>query len=229
MQQSTHREATMNDTTPKAIISEMKADAQRGPLAKPLLIARAIAITAAIAGAIPTGVNLYHSWAHGIPYSEVSHRLSQYDLWVKNFECKIEYRALNTQGGTRVDVGSCPKNGDIAIKISTPNGRAAYEWIAFENLAKSTAASLLHMVVTPAYAEEPAKKSAAPAIQLAQAAGGGNGMQVVCQSLQSKAMIIRIVNEGGKCYRENFSPFVGKVEKREEVPCNTQCPTPGKA
>ena len=112
----------MSDLTPQAIISHMKDDARNGPLAKPLMIARIIAITAAVAGAVPTAVNFYHSWAHGIPYNEVSHRLSQYDLWVKNFECKIDYRALTTQAGTRVDVGSCPKSGDIAIKVSAANG-----------------------------------------------------------------------------------------------------------
>ena len=219
----------MTDTTPKAVISELRADATRGPLATPLLIARVIAIAAAVGGAIPTGMNLYHSWAHGIPYSQVSHRLTQYDLWVKNIECKIEYRALNTQGGTRVDVGSCPKNGDIAIKVSAPNGRATYEWIAFEQLAKSTAASLLELIVTPAHAEEPQRRTTPPSLQLAQATGSSTGMQVVCQSLQTKSMIVRIVNEGGKCFRENFSPFVGKVEKREEVPCNTQCPPAAKS
>ena len=44
----------------------------------PLL--RVIAIGVPVAGAIPTGVNLYHSFKHGIPYAQVSHRLEQYDF-----------------------------------------------------------------------------------------------------------------------------------------------------
>ena len=86
----------MSDHPAKQILSVMAEDSKRGPLARPLLIARAIAICAAVAGAVPTAINFYHSWAHGIPYSQVAHRLSQYDLWVKNFDCQVDYRALNT-------------------------------------------------------------------------------------------------------------------------------------
>ena len=110
-----------------------------GPLSKTFLFARIAAIGVAIAGAIPTATTLYQSFAHGIPYTEVSHRLAQYDLWVKNFECKIDYRALNTGQGTRVDVGACPKSGDIAIKVSAQNGKATYEWIPFQKLQKASA------------------------------------------------------------------------------------------
>ena len=223
----------MTDHPAKAVYSAMSEDAKKGPLARPLLIARIIAISAAIGGAIPTGMNVYQSWKHDIPYTQVSHRLGQYDLWVKNFECKIDYKAISTAQGTKVDVGACPKSGDIAIKLTASNGKAAYEWIAAEQLQKSTmaaASSLLSLIITPAVAEElPPKAGAAPAasparnLQFSQ-----SSIQVVCQSMQSKAQIIRIVNEGGKCFRESFSPFVGKVDKREEVPCNTACPAPAK-
>ena len=212
----------------QTVISTMQEDAKHGPLAHPLLIARVIAITAAVAGSIPTATNLYHSWVHGIPYNEVSHRLSQYDLWVKNFECKIDYRSLTTAQGTKLDAGACPKSGDVALKVTTPAGGSAYEWIAFDQLQRASqkSASVWSLLVSEATAAEgaPAATSGtdalpAPRTQLAQA-----GIQVVCQTLQSKSQIIRIVNEGGKCYRETISPFHGKVEKRDEVPCNTTCP-----
>ncbi len=222
----------MSDVNPKAIYATMKADEKSGPLAKPLLIARAIAIVAAVGGAIPTGVNLYHSWAHGIPYTQVSHRLAQYDLWMKNLDCKVDYRALNVSQGTRVDVGACTKSGDIAIKVSAPGGKSTYEWIAFEKLQTTgKSASLMNLIISEAQAETAPAKPLPPLLpsdlKLAQAAPpppAPGGMQVVCQALASKSSIIRVVNEGGKCFRENFSPFQGKVEKREEVPCNTQCP-----
>ena len=228
----------MTDHPAKAVLSAMSEDAMRGPLARPLLIARIVAISAAIAGAVPTAMNVYQSWKHGIPYSQVSHRLGQYDLWVKNFECKIEYKANSTAQGTRVDVGACPKSGDIAIKLTAANGKAAYEWIGAEQLQKSTAAeasSLLWLVVSPALAGEPSSLSHSPALPTAGGAPALRSLQlsqssieVVCQTMQPKAQIVRIVNEGGKCYRETFSPFVGKVEKREEVPCTTACPAPAK-
>jgi hypothetical protein len=218
-----------------------------GPLSKTFLFARVAAIGAAIAGAFPTGMNLYQSWTHGIPYTEVSHRLSQHELWIKNFDCKIDYRALNTGQGTRVDVGACPKSGDIAIKISAQNGKAAYEWIPFGKLQKASASLWpLDLIVATAHAQQPSTTpspspsaapaavpppsvGAAPAGRTAQAAGG---MQVVCEALPSKTQLIRIVNDAGKCFRETIAPYQGKVEKREEVPCNTTCApaaAPGKS
>jgi hypothetical protein len=229
--------------TPKAIYKAMNEDAKTGPLAKPLMLARVIAITTAMVGAIPTVTTLYQSWSHGVPYSEVSHRVAQYDLWEKNFECKIEYRTLNTGQGARIDVGACPKSGDVALKITAPNGKSAYEWIAYDKLHKASVVSgLMSYIVSSAEAAEPiarpASTAAIPAatpatapVQIAQAAAPGGtaaGMQVVCQAKADKSKIVRIVNEGGKCFRENFSPYQGTVDKREEVPCNTQC-TAGKS
>lgn len=222
----------MTDHPAKAVLTAMSEDAKRGPLARPLLLARIIAISAAVAGAIPTGMNFYQSWMHGIPYSQVSHRLAQSDLWGKNFECKIDYNVISTGAGTKVDVGACPKSGDILVRVTAATGKAAYEWIPAERLQQAgmaAAAGVMSLFVSPAVADElPAKilprASAAPRrIELAQAS-----LQVVCQSMQGKSQIIRIVNEGGKCYRETFSPIVGRVEKREEVPCNTACPAPAK-
>ena len=229
----------------QVVYATMQDDAKKGPLARPLLLARIIAITVAVGGSIPTATNLYHSWVHGIPYSEVSHRLSQYDLWVKNFECKIDYRSLTTAQGTKLDAGACPKSGDVALKVTTPSGGAAYEWIAFEKLQKAgqKSAGLWSLLVTEAMAAEGPQgegsaaarltgetpgaadgKAVMPRTQLAQSQIAQAGIQVLCQTLQSKSQIIRIVNEGGKCYRETFSPFNGRVEKRDEVACNSTCP-----
>ena len=217
----------MSDINPKAVYSAYREDQKQGPLHRPLFLARALAITVAVIGAIPTCYNLYQSWAHGIPYNQVSHRLEQYDLWVKNIDCKIDYRQVGAGQGTKVDVGACPKSGDIALKITSENGKAAYEWIAFDQLQKSTqAATLFSLFVSPALAGDPSQSSA-PLLRLAQSAPAGTGMQVTCQVIPAPGKIVRIVSEGGKCYRENISALQGRMEKREEVPCNTTC-QPGK-
>jgi hypothetical protein len=226
----------MSDMTPKAVYQAYKDDQKEGPLARPLFLARMLAIAVAVLGAIPTGYNFYMSYMHGIPYSQVSHRLEQYELLVKNFDCKIDYRSVTTAGqGTRVDVGACPKSGDIQLKVTTPSGKAAYEWIAFHQLEQATkSASWLSLIATEALADEAPKglqtgqnmqtvvKSTGGVVQFAQSSGGGS-LQVVCQAMPEKGKVIRIVNEGGKCYRENVNAFQGKVEKREEVQCNTPC------
>jgi hypothetical protein len=183
-----------------------------------LPLVRAGVLAVSVAAAIPTAHNLYYSFAHGIPYKEVPHRLAQYDLWMKNLDCRIEYRQIATAGGTKVDVGACPTSRDIAIKVSGEGGHATYEWIAFDQLQKPQATSLLGLVVPAAYAED-----AKPA----PAAGGAfkvadNGLQVVCQS-KSGNTIVRVIQEGGKCYREVVSLFRGTIEKRAEVPCSTTC------
>lgn len=189
-------------------------------------LARAVAIAVPVIGAMPTAYNVYQSYQHGIPYNEVSYRLAQHDLWVKNFDCKIDYRALTTSHGTRVDVGACNRTGDISIKITAQGGQASYEWLAFEKLRQpAKAAAMTGWVIGTAEAQEASRSGAAApggTFRLAQAT-----MEVICQTMPDKSKIVRIVKEAGKCYREHFSPFQGRVEKREEVPCNTQC-APGK-
>ncbi|MEZ5856939.1 MAG: hypothetical protein R3D67_20190 [Hyphomicrobiaceae bacterium] len=239
----------MSELDPKAVYLTLKEDSKQGPLARPLLVARVIAIAMAVGGAVPTAMTLYQSWVHGIPYSEVSHRLKQYDMWVKNFDCKVDYRALTTAQGTRVDAGACGRTGDVAIKVTAPGGKAAYEWIAFAQLQKSgqAAASVWQVLGSSAFAAEPpapregarlvedqgtsgGRIGAGPAavasgrVQIAQATQAApSGMKVLCQAMPSKAMIVRVVQEGAKCYRERVSVFKGSLQKREEVPCTTQC------
>jgi hypothetical protein len=214
----------MSELSPKAVYATMQEDARRGPLAKTLLAARVIAIAAAVGGAIPTAMTLYQSYAHGIPYKEVSHRLEQYEIWVRNFECKIDYRALSTAQGTRVDAGACGKTGDVAIKVTAPNGKAAYEWIAFNKLQKAGQASIWDLMAATAHAETPA--SGAP-VRLAQAApaapGAPSGMRVICEAMPTKGTVVRVVQEGAKCFRERVAVFRGSLEKREEVACNVPC------
>jgi len=187
-----------------------------GPLKRYLPILKMAALVVTILGAIPTAITVYHAWQYKIPFSQVSHRLAQYDLWVRNLDCTIDYKALLTGGGTKVDVGACPKTGDIAIKISAEDGKSTYEWIAYNQLQKpgeQPPATFIDMLIGAARADGTSGR-----LRLAQ-----GGMEVMCQSLISKQALVRVVKEGGKCYRETLSPVRGSVDKREEVPCETKC------
>lgn len=187
-------------------------------------LVRAAVFGVSVLAAIPTAHNLFYSYMHGIPYAQVPHRLAQYDLWMKNLDCKVEYRQILTQSGTKVDVGACPSSKDIAIKLTTQAGSSSYEWIAFNDLQKPVVTSaLLGLFVTPAMAEgSPATAQppapAAPAVKVAQA-----GMQVMCQVKGAGDKLIRIVQDGGKCFRETLNIMKGSLEKREEVACTTKC------
>lgn len=175
-----------------------------------------LALVVTIVGAVPTAITAYHAYTFKVPFSQVPQRLAQYDLWVKNIDCQIEYKALATAEGTRVDVGACPKTGDIALKLSSPDGKAAYQWIAYNELQKPGEApqstGILDLLISSARADEAVPKP----FKLAQ------GMEVVCQAIKGNS-VVRVVKEGGKCFKEIFSPIKGAVEKRDEVACSTPC------
>src|SRR5262249_40973498 len=157
-------------------------------------------------------------WQYKVPFSQVSHRLAQYEIWERNIDCKVDYKALSTAEGTRVDVGVCPKTRDIAFKVSAPDGKATYEWIAYNQLrkpGKQPTAGVIDLLIGVANAEDahaPVAQGARGPV-MAQAA-----MEVLCQSLVSKQKLVRLVREDGKCYRETLSPVRGSVDQREEVP-----------
>ena len=183
-------------------------------------------LAVSVAAAIPTAKNLYVSWKTGVPFERVNHSIAQYELWTRNVDCKPDYQKLSTVGGIRVDVGACPKTGDIAFQIKGPDGKATNEWIAFDQLTKpaSPSASLFNLIVTPAVAEtiskpqpQPQPRPADGSFRVAQ-----TGMVVMCQA-KVDDKIVRIIKDGGKCFRETISPFTGSTDKREEVPCDTQC------
>jgi hypothetical protein len=48
------------------------------------------------------------------------------------------------------------------------------------------------------------------------------GMEVLCQARRGDK-VVRIVKDGGKCYRETVSPMKGGIDKSEEVSCDTRC------
>jgi hypothetical protein len=187
---------------------------------------KAAVLAVSVAAAIPTASNLYYSWKTGIPFAQVPHRLAQYDLWMKNLECKIDYRAISTANNSKVDVGACSKTGDIAIKVSSSTGHATTEWIPLDRLKPAMQAmNFMDLLISSAHAEtvtSPAAKAPmAGTVQLAQA-GGTTAMEVMCEARKGDK-ISRVVKDGGKCFRETWSPMKGSMDKREEVVCTTKC------
>jgi hypothetical protein len=181
---------------------------------------KTIALVVTIFGAIPTAITAYNAWRFKVPFTEVSHRLAQYEILMRNLDCKIAYRAISVSEGTKVDVGVCNETRDISLKVSAPGRKPTYEWIAYNELPKpgeEPPSGIIDLLIGVARAE-----AASDPVQVAQA-----DMEVVCQSLISSQQLVRVVREGGKCFRETMSPVRGTVDTREEVPCNTQCPGKG--
>lgn len=191
-------------------------DHNLGPMNRFVPFLKTAALVVTIVGAIPTAMTAYHAWQYKVPFSQVSHRLAQYEIWERNIDCQIDYKALSTAQGTKVDAGACASTGDISLKVSTTDGKATYEWIAYNQLQKPGEAppsGFLDLLIGSAHADTAEPKS----IRTAQA------LEVVCQQLNSKTELIRVVKEAGKCFRETVSPMRGSVDKREEVPCETKC------
>lgn len=187
------------------------------PVNRTLSLIKLLVLAVSVAAAIPTARNLYFAWKNDVPFDQVDHRLAQAALLEKNFDCKIDYRALTTQGNARVEVGSCTKTGDISIRVRSPGGQVNYEWIAFDQLPKpvSKTAGLLDFIVARAFADEALRSGGS--FEVAQDA------TVLCQA-KAGDNIIRVVQSGGQCTRETVSIFRGSVEKSVSVPCDKACP-----
>ena len=188
-----------------------------------LRIVQLAVLVVSVGAAIPTARNLYVSWADGVPFQDVPHRLAQYDLWMKNLDCKVQYRVLSTANGAKVHAGACSKTGDIAIKVIGDGGRTAYEWIAFDHLQKpgsTQTASLAPFLIASANAGGSGSLGALAAESSAKPVQGE--MEVVCEA-QKGRKIVRIVKEGDKCIRETISPMKGGIEKTDEVACDAAC------
>lgn len=196
-----------------------KLDNPTHPVNRTLTLIKLLVLAVSVAAAVPTARNLYFSWKNGVPFDQVDHRLAQAALLEKNFDCKISYRAISMQGDARIEVGSCPKTGDISIRVKAPSGQVNYEWIAFEQLPKPRAAqsaSAMNWLVASAIAGE-VKPLPEGSFQVAQ------DIAVLCQS-KDGGNIIRVVKSGNQCVRETVSIFRGAVEKSETVPCDSACP-----
>lgn len=194
------------------------SDGPHSPAARVVSLLKTTALVVTIVGAVPTAITAYHAWQYKVPFTQVSHRLAQYEIWERNIDCQIEYKALSTSQGTKVDAGACTSTGDISLKISTPDGKATYEWIAYNQLQKPgepPPSGIIDLLIGAARADV-----LAPAAGVTKVA---EGLEVICQSLVSKTQLVRVVRENGKCYREILSPMRGAVDSREEVPCETTC------
>jgi len=186
-------------------------------------------IIVSVLGAIPTAVTLYHSVTTGIPYSEVPHRLAQQEMWTALGGCvpNIDFKALTTRS-TRVDVGACPDTGDILFRVATPQQGATYEWFPIANLQRTAGTGgtggLWDWLVANAKASErnfDGDTRRNVGVMMAQASG--TGIKVKCQAMGPKQSMIRVVDEGGTCFKETMSLLTGAVTSRDPVACDAKC------
>ncbi|MCH9764385.1 MAG: hypothetical protein K0U34_00115, partial [Alphaproteobacteria bacterium] len=118
-------------------------------------------------------------------------------------------------------VATCAKTRDISLMITAEGRDPAYEWIAFDSLRKpGEKYSFFGHIIPPVNATELEHGTRGALFRLAQAE---TTITVLCQTRDGKN-IVRTLQQDNKCVRETFSPFKGRVEKREDVACDNACP-----
>jgi hypothetical protein len=150
----------------------------------------------------------------------VRHAEQQRRLWIKNFGCaqSITYQQVRTEDGTQVQVGAC-SNGDVLIEVQSPGAARILEWIPLNRIQLASTVSSMSLVSTALAAVQ--SGHSAPAAQSAHRRFAQ--ASVMCQARQGSSKIIRIVNENGKCFREEIEMLKGKVVKRTPVDCGAKC------
>ena len=179
------------------------------------------AVVGAILGAIPTAIDLYKAFEYDVGYSDVKHAEEQRRLWAKNFACaqSMTYQQVRAGEGIKVQVGACP-NGDVLIELQPPNAGRILEWISLNRIRSASAAAPRLSMLGSAHAAA-GPDHAPPAAEfghqrLAQSS-------VLCQAQKGPTLIVRVVREGGKCFREEINVMKGTVAKRTQVPCTQGC------
>ncbi len=176
-------------------------------------------VVGALIGAIPTGLDYYKAFIYDIEFGAVKHAEEQQRLWIKNFACaqNINYQQIKTAENTLVKVGACT-NGDVLIEVVAPATDRIVEWISLERLKTASAVSSLSLF-SKAHASALAHSSnVRPRQEMTRMAQAST---TKCQVMQG-TRIIRIVQEGGACYKEVVNVMKGK-KTRTSVPCTTSC------
>lgn len=154
----------------------------------------------------------------------------QQGLWKKNAACfaGMAMKEVNLNHDVRVRTGACPTN-DVLVQVYPKNKPAVSKWVSLEQISLSQMGSL----IGTAYAS-----SVLSTLDLG--AQGDDALPVlriqtqistVCQGWENPTQpvrLIRVTNEGGKCFKEVTNVLSGRIEYREEAACNAKCDMPVK-
>lgn len=146
----------------------------------------------------------------------------QQKLQQKNLVCSLNMqRSMVRVDTANLQYGVC-ENADVLVTVYPDDKPAYQQWLSPENFVDEAKVASL---IGAAYAAT---------LPMPPLAGAGTAapipvqMQIktLCQSWVDKARqtkLLRVTNEGGKCFRERINVVSGRVEVRENVPCDTKC------
>jgi hypothetical protein len=152
----------------------------------------------------------------------------QQRLQQKNLVCAVSMtrQAISGQHETTIRYGVCD-NHDVLVEVYPQNKPAFQQWMSPENIlgetAKARTGSLFSSAVAATLIRPPAANGAVQPAQMQ--------LKTLCQVWQDSSRqvkMVRVTDEGGTCFRERINVLSGRVEIREQVPCDTQCDGGGK-
>ena len=181
------------------------------------------AVLGALIGAVPTGLDYYKAFVYDIDFQNVKHAEEQQRLWVKNFTCaqNISRQQVKTEKNILVQVGACA-NGDVLIEVVPPKGNRVLQWISLERLQTASAVSGLSYHRPCQCGDRGCNcRTTRPVTQVVTRLAQGTSIK--CQKMHGQTKIVRIVQEGSKCFREEISVMKGAVLSRKPVSCSASC------
>jgi hypothetical protein len=159
-------------------------------------------------------------------YSEVESvalAKQQQRLQQKNLVCAINMsrQAITGEHETTIRYGVCD-NHDVLVEVYPQAKPAFQQWMSPENILgekqAAKAAGLFSSAIAATFMRSPAAESMTHPAQMQ--------LKTLCQKWQDgtrQVKMIRVTNEGGTCWRERINVLSGRIEIREQVPCETQC------
>lgn len=179
------------------------------------------AVALALTGLYDPLKDIYVRYANpDLPGTEpVAVALEQQRLTEKNLDCLREAQQFKVQLSSAMEVRllAC-QSGDVQIVLYPQDAPARQRWITTRGTGGYASIGSLDWLVGRAMAQA---QGTAPNTTFTQSV-----VQNVCQAWQDvgrKAKLVRVTNEGGKCYKEIVNVFSGRVEYREETACTTGC------
>jgi hypothetical protein len=162
-------------------------------------------------------------------YSEVESvalAKQQQRLQQKNLVCAINMarHAVPGEHQTSLRYGVCDNN-DVLVEVY-PDAKPAYQqWVSPENVITAGQARTSGLFSAAFAAALPGRPAAVPNMSVPVQMT----LKTLCQAWQDgsrQVKMVRVTDEGGTCYRERINVLSGRVEIREQVPCDAKCDAP---
>jgi hypothetical protein len=169
-------------------------------------------------GSIPTLVNAYESFRHGVPISKVQDSLEQNSLWESNVACVAgaTFRPITNPDNVRIGAVVC-QSGDVLLQEQRPSWKdATYRWVHWRDIVppqgeQSSGSAVIDEFIPAANA------AGAVHVQFPQAP-----MRVICQRWVGSGLLLQEIWSSQGCFDQVVNTYTGVVVSRSPAYCSAQ-------